>query len=333
MHAESNFSAVKNNLFFVVGCGRSGTTLLKTILNAHPQITIPHETFFFNMIVPKGDSDSMSRDQKIDRIVSRWWIKESGVSAQDLNHALADKEASWKNLLIALLAAQASKKEVVCFGEKTVGHLQFSKQLLDTYPGCRIIQIIRDPRAVVASFRSAKVGSNFVAKIAADWQLAYEVDQELADSTRYLRVKFEDLILHSSSTAKEICQFLKLQYNPEMLQFHKRADKGFSREQSHHENTTKEIFTSGLNTWKNKLTKNSLGLIESRLGQPMNDLGYELENVQVWFPDLQLHASALAEIASKYLVRRPMKLLKSLRIASRQSKEEKQIDVGTSNPT
>ena len=173
----------------------------------------------------------------------------------------------------------------VVFGEKTIRHLDYVHQLLEAYPKCRIIQVIRDPRA---SFRRVQVGSNQVSKFAKDWRAAAEVDNTLTGNERYFRVKFEDLVAGPEEASAAICRFLSVAYDPGMMKFHERETAGFSPEQVHHQNTRKPVFQSSIAKWKEELSNTHIGLLESCLGEHMERLGYELTGATVVAPGFQM---------------------------------------------
>lgn len=316
------FEKVEYGLFLVVGCGRSGTTLLKSILNAHSKICLPAETNFFRGI-SRGSFgvDGESLEQKLDKLFSKWWISDIPMERETVKQNLGNHEPSWRNLFVAMLASIPSPgKEPVCFGEKTVDHIAYADELLQQYPRCKLLQIIRDPRAALASYQAAAIGSNQPSQLIADWSVAAEVDAQLGENPRYLSVKFEDLIESTEVTLKSICNFLEVDFEPDMLNYHARKTPGFSPEQTHHQNTQKPIFKSGLEKWKNKLSNTDIALLEIYLGQHMERLGYEKTGASVNFPKARFFVSVLCERLSKSLVRRPKQLLKAIRAKIRQSK-------------
>lgn len=314
-------SRIEDNLFFIVGCGRSGTTLLKTILNAHPNVTIPHETFFFNNIAKRLESSSSSLEDKLKLISSRWWIQAMGVTAQGLEESLESREPSPRNLFLALLKETSDQSKTLHYGEKTVAHIQSAEELLSEFPRCRVIQIIRDPRAAFASFKLAKVGTNQVAPLIFDWDRAMKVDEKLAGHERYSTVKFESLILNTEETIKQVCEQLRIPFDKQMLNFHSRSDKGFSAVQDHHKNTTKPIFATGLKKWKSVLSPSHKGLIELHLGEQMAARGYELVGDKVSFPAVRMKVSWFFHEIWKWCVGRPRAQLKKLR-ARRQNRKQ-----------
>ena len=306
-------SKIEDNLFFIVGCGRSGTTLLKTILNAHPEVAIPHETFFFNGIAKNQEDSETSFEEKLRLICSKWWIEAMGVNQEGLRESLGAREPTWRNLFLAILRESSNRSEASFYGEKTVAHIQFAEMLLQEFPNCRVIQIIRDPRAAFASFRNAKVGTNQVAPLISDWRRAMTVDQSLHDHPRYSTVSFESLILETEKTIRQVCQQLGIPFDSTMLNYHERSEAGFAAVQDHHKNTTQPIFSTGLNKWETILSAPQKGLIELYLGEKMQEKGYQLTGQTVSLPSLRMKVSWCAHEIWKWCVGRPRAQFKKLR--------------------
>ena len=304
---------IEKSLFFIVGCGRSGTTMLRTMLNSHNEICLPRETFFFSGIANRFKNVGMSDSQRLSSVAAKWWIRQMGVTEESLAENLEGREATWKNIFLSLLATTAAEETAICFGEKTVGHIRCVDQLMSEFPSCRIVQIIRDPRASFASFALAAVGSNQVSALIRDWKFAASVDKKLSGNPRYLSIKFENLIQKTDGELRRICDHLEVEFDPAMLEFHQRTDKGYSEEQAHHQNTSKPIFTAGLEKWKKQLSSVQIGMGEHFLGEEMQRLGYEMIGQPVAFPVARLLFSRVLDSLSRYFIRRPAALLQKFR--------------------
>jgi hypothetical protein len=141
--------------FFIVGSPRSGTKLLRSILNAHSEVAIPKETFYFSQIVPqakrylKGHSIS-NKDGFLD------------VMRASLNHEpsiplimedVLKREKSWTigSLFSDVLTRYAHSLGKVRWGEKTPSHLWYWKTINNLFPGCKFIVMVRDGRDAVCS--------------------------------------------------------------------------------------------------------------------------------------------------------------------------------------
>jgi hypothetical protein len=161
---------------FVVGVSRSGTTLMRNVLNGHSRVGIAPENHYLGHLLPGGgyrqvfrrDGD-LSDDATIDRISRRiysaafqqgtrlrpvspfWrWLKRS-VPRKELRGRLLAAARTEQGQFDALLRLYADAKGKVIPGEKTPAHVAFVDTLLAWYPGGRVVHMIRDPRAVFVS--------------------------------------------------------------------------------------------------------------------------------------------------------------------------------------
>lgn len=161
---------------FIVGASRSGTTLLRTLLERSERIAIAMENHYLGHLVPgHGARDEFRRlgdlanDETIGRIVDfiysgeyqrrsrrreispfwRWLI--SDVPRTELERRLLAAERTERGILAALLRLYADTKGKPLMGEKTPAHLLYVDTLLAWFPRARVVHIVRDPRAVYFS--------------------------------------------------------------------------------------------------------------------------------------------------------------------------------------
>jgi len=313
---------IEDNLFFIVGCGRSGTTLFRIILNAHSGVFVPPETFFFNEIANGFVGINSSSEKKISKLLSKWWVRDMKVERNEILKLLDPHQASWRNVFLAFMGSLSSGSGATMFGEKTPGHIRYSQQLLDEYPKCKIIILVRDPRASFASFRSANVGTGQISTFSKTWSYAATIAKNLENNPRCMRVHFEKLITNTEDVMGSVCEFLDLSFDDSMMNYHSRTDPDYSPEQTHHKNTQKPIFTSGLTKWKSQLTNNQIGLLEYTLADQMAAMGYELEGNSVSFPRFRLLYSLFVDKLSKVFILKPRQILRKHRASLRQSQDK-----------
>jgi hypothetical protein len=161
---------------FVVGVSRSGTTLMRNVLNGHSRIGIAAENHYLGHLLPGGGyRDAFRRegpladDATIRRIVARvyskafqggsrlrpvspfWrWVKRS-VPPDELERRLLAAPRTEAGQFDALLRAYADTRGKAIPGEKTPAHVAFVDELLTWYPGAKVVHMIRDPRGVFVS--------------------------------------------------------------------------------------------------------------------------------------------------------------------------------------
>jgi len=209
----------------VVGCPRSGTTLLTVMLDSHPQIAMPPETAFLPelRVLTGKEGAALRRDFFTLLTTDRW-----GVS--NWNDIGIDKDAFWRKLcalrifsvtggLRLLYGMYADRLGKRLFGEKTPADTHCMPQIEAYLPEARFIHVIRDPRDVVLSLRRTSAGRS-VEETSQIW--VGMVSTARASSTRvsrYHEVRYEDLVLKPEAELRKICNFLELDYSSEMLEY------------------------------------------------------------------------------------------------------------------
>ena len=158
------------------------------------------------------------------------------------------------------------------------------------------MHIVRDPRAVCLSFRHVDVGPSQLAEVLERWSNAVTAHFEYCDTigeSRFHLIRYEDLVTQTETELNRLCTFLNLDMSMEMLQHHNRQQAGFSKHQTGHQgNTLKPLFTSSLDKWRTKLSQTEIGLVEYKVGNAMQKLGYELTGATVMVPQLRLAVSS-----------------------------------------
>ena len=151
---------------FIIGCPRSGTTLLQQMLDAHSDILITPEThfmqYFLNRREEYGDlNQDVNYQQLIQNIIALPEFSEMELSAHAFSEAAWRNERNYAAIFLLLLEKFAHSRGVQIVGKKTPNHVMHIPKLKQLFPSARFVNIVRDPRAVVNSWRSA-TWSNFI---------------------------------------------------------------------------------------------------------------------------------------------------------------------------
>lgn len=189
----------KNSPIFIVGCPRSGTSLIRNILNSHSQIAFGPETHFL-FELEKIVGSHWPRIERYEFDKTYWYTK------------IADFFNSFKSEY-----AQICGKER--WGEKTPTysyHLDFINQL---FPSCQIIHVVRNGVDVVASHKE-RWGYKSVPRAIKTWKDSIEIVQEFSKTipeSRYYEIRYEDVVKDPESSLKGLFYFLNEVWEPDIL--------------------------------------------------------------------------------------------------------------------
>ena len=277
--------AIRDGLFFVVGNHRGGTTLLQSMLNTHPAITVPPETQYFQEVWPKretlGDlATPAGREQAIaflgsvDCTIRALKLDPAAIAAE-----LPETGADYADLLVALLTAWARPRQKTRVGDKSPGHIHCVPEMARCFPKARFIASLRDPRGVVSSELGAVWGARSVDQIGRRWRRVIDEHRELERSLpphRYMMLRYEDLVTDPESTLRGVCEFLGEDFDPAMLRYYERpgSELGFDPSESWKLNTLRPLDPGRLEAWREKLSPIQIALIERAAGEHLEGLGY-----------------------------------------------------------
>ncbi len=214
----------------VVGSPRSGTTLLRLILDSHPRLAIPPETWFLPAAQKLTGSGDALREEFFQMVVSypasapAW--NDFQISADDFHARLRQIEpfsaADGFRLFYRMYAERFGKPR---WGDKTPLYCRHLPYLQELLPEARFVHIVRDGRDAAVSLRERWFSPGFdIAIQAGHWRDNVAAAREGGAACRYfLEVRFEDLLREPEGTVRRICRFVELDYHPAMLQYPERA--------------------------------------------------------------------------------------------------------------
>lgn len=271
---------------FVVGCPRSGTTLLQLLLDAHQAVAIAPETFFIERFWLKrelyGDlNNDENFENLIKNIAATPEFKEMELELNHFREAAWEKERTYASLFQLLLEQFAHLRGVKIVGEKTPNHLLYVETLQQFFPESRFIHIIRDPRAVVSSWKKVPWSKGSLEKDARVWRKYMRTAREYPSSMKsaIFTVQYENLIFETEKNLRAICHFLGLEYDPMMMSYYSKESKlvNVVRE-PWKANSKKPISRVAVERWKTELSPAQIVEIEKEVWDEMKRLGYQPEN-------------------------------------------------------
>jgi hypothetical protein len=267
---------------FLVGCPRSGTTLLQQMLDAHPAIAIAPETHFIRNFWLKRslygnlDIDS-SYHNLLQDIISIPEFSEMELSDVAFISAAQTIKRDYKNLFWLLLEQFRQKRGVKIVGEKTPNHLLYMQTLRDFFPNACFIHIIRDPRAVVNSWKKVPWTTGSISGDAKVWKRYMATAQQATfDNKTLFSLHYESLVSEPEVCLKSICKFLGLQFDTAMLNYYIKDLKGVNiNREPWKNNAIKPVNIDSLLRWKQEMTPDEIAVIELITKDEMARLKYE----------------------------------------------------------
>lgn len=232
---------------FIVGVGRSGTKYIKNILSSHPEINISVETHFFSKFAHNGfikaadKIGDMQKDENVKELVGMMFSKKIFGSFWKSGH-LIDREKIQTEFLASdrkyssffkiILEADKEKHNKTIAGEKTPSHIFHVDELMEWFPSAKVLHIVRNPKAVLASDIKKEVKPDYPLKktnpfynigifftVFYSWSRAATLDDVYKKKypENYLSMRYEDLIKDHENKVRELCLFLNVEFNPAML--------------------------------------------------------------------------------------------------------------------
>lgn len=210
---------------FIVGVARSGTTLLRLMLDAHPLVAIPPETHLFSEVVTafRSSRDPLAEAERAVLESPRW--QDFGIPARDFHRRLAGLRPAGPGEFLRtfyLLYAERAGKER--WGDKTPVYLDRMVPIQAVLPEARFVHLIRDGRDVAVSIAPLWWGPSEPGEIAAWWaeRLAF-ARRQAAELRWYREIRYEDLVADPPGVLQSVCDFLELPWHASMLEYYKGA--------------------------------------------------------------------------------------------------------------
>ncbi|BCJ72486.1 sulfotransferase [Catellatospora sp. IY07-71] len=271
---------------FVVGCPRSGTTMLQLMLHAHPRIAIPPETRFLLAAYANRRSYGDLAEPANRRRLAEWIVDgktafgDLGLDADVIIEEIAAGPPTLGSAMGIVFQAYARRFDKPRWGDKRPAYLNNLGALLRLFPDAQIVNIVRDGRDCVASLGETpwQQGKD-VCHAISDWARAMDSSARArrslsADS--YHEVRYERLVADPEPELRTICRFLGEEYDPAMAEPARVADVAVPSRKSWHKLTHAPVTTDRVGSWRERLAPWQITLCEAKLGRHLRELGYPL---------------------------------------------------------
>lgn len=238
---------IQRPYFFIVGNSRSGTTMMLRILNNHPEVFVLNELHFFEQLWSTSDRDKILNQEEAIVLASKlFFIQNHGYTGEmDTQQFKSEAKVFISNLGDLELLPHAiyaefmnmithqKGKSIPC--EKTPQNVFYIGEILELFPQAKIINMVRDPRAILLSQKKKwlrrKMGATFITKkealrlrinyhpftLSKLWNAAIQAANKFENRPEVLTVRFEDVLEQPQEIVQKICNHLEIEYHEEML--------------------------------------------------------------------------------------------------------------------
>ena len=297
MEAPATAGAAPPPFPVIVGCPRSGTSLLAVMLDSHPDFAVPPETAFLKHVVGlRGDPEAMRRRfieiVTADRTpISNW--SDFGLDRNAFANRIARLSpftaAAGTRAFFAMYAENERKPRT---GEKTPDNIFVMREIAALLPEARFIHVIRDARDTALSWRKTWFApSQDFGVLGQAWR--HHVDAGRAAGAmlpHYLETRYEDLVLRPEAELARLCRFLGVDYAPAMVDSAAHGAARIARLQARlhvsgrlvsredrtriHENLAKPPQKERVGVWRREMSAVDRAAVEHGAGPLLAALGY-----------------------------------------------------------
>jgi hypothetical protein len=283
----------RSSPLFVVSAPRSGSTLFRLILDAHPDIAVPPPGWLFDLVYPYlysygdlGDETNLlalAEDILATPTVEKWPIT---LSAAEL--VAQSREKSFAGLYAALHAAYAKPGNKRRWGEKTPRNAFWIDEIHALFPDAKFIHIVRDGRDMAIDISDSILLPYSVYSGANLWQryvLAIRDSMQRLPAEAIIEIRYEDLCAAPEATIRKLCAFLGEDFAPAMLAPNRTQSAEKWSSHPLHAKTSEPISTKYCEMYKTRLPRPDVAALEALIGDTLKLFGYPVSGKGQPVPD------------------------------------------------
>jgi hypothetical protein len=281
----SEFAALPDRPVMIGGCPRSGTTLLRTMLHAHPELAIPRETRFVLEAWGRrrkfGDLSNPANRQRLARWIfmrKKTDADRLGLDPEQAVERLVAAPPTLGSLLAECFVMFSEKQGKRRWGDKRPMYASRVAAIFDLFPSAHFINVVRDPRACIASLRKLNWYDGSIVPSVELWERSVrsvDVMRGSLASDQLLDVQYEELVLDAEKTLLRVTDFIEAAADEEaMAQMLRYYEVKETRSARYHSNLERPLDTSRVSSWRESLSQEEIAFIETATAPLMERWGY-----------------------------------------------------------
>ena len=272
---------------FMIGTQRSGSNLLRLMLNELPRIAAPHPPHILQRLMPLvpnyGDLDKRGNFtqlvEDVCRLVELNPVPWEGVTLKRRNVLMRCRRHTLMAVYEAVYNTMAEAWNAGSWCCKSMSNIHYLPQIEAHFRSPRYIYLYRDGRDVAVSFRKAVVGEKHYYHIAREWaatqQLALGMRERIGPD-RFFSISYESLTSQPEPSMRRLCKFLGIRFNASMLEFYKSDEARRAADSSAlWGNVVKPIMADNTRKFLRDASEIDIRIFESVAGDMLDSLNYE----------------------------------------------------------
>ncbi len=303
---------INESPIFIVGASRSGTAMMRSVLNNHPDVLISGESHYFDDLrVRMADHTTSALDDEQRTVCEDYFLaldhrpyghqgdpERSDTKREDLRAMAEHRGKGADSYFEAFCIVRAQRAGKSIWGDKTPRHIFRIPEILERYPNAKVVCMVRDARAVVASYRDWRNQGGFdleedpthaealreeeqrarksynLLLMSLIWRSTVNAAVAARDrfgSDRVHLQQYEEMVTDPEAAARKVADWLGLEFTPAMLDvpMHNSSFSQFEAKSG--------VSTEPMKRWRSKLSSREIAVIQSCCGPVMKAAGYELE--------------------------------------------------------
>jgi len=265
---------------FIVGCPRSGTTLIRVMLNESTTMALFPESRIVSRYARHRNRYERSDFFDVGRFAMdvlnhekafQWKLDETNFRRQ----LAKDKPTDYPEAVRSLFAAFAAQHGKRMYGDKTPTYVMDIPMLARMFPESRFVHVIRDGRKTALSLLENRFVSSSVPHAMRYWAARVRSARTAGaflPADRYMEYRHEDLVREPDTKLREICSFMGIPFEDAMLSYHEKQ-----RSSEHYGSRNMDKPPTETRDWRTQMSREDLRLCEILDGELLTDLGYTLE--------------------------------------------------------
>jgi hypothetical protein len=284
---------------FVVGAPRSGTTMLRLMLDAHPELAIPPETYFITKAqktwrAAKRRPGENQVEAFIDSVTGhkRWpdFHLDADAFAARVRERDPKRLGDGVRVFYEMYAEKIDKPR---WGDKTPFYVRKMDVIHRVLPEARFVHLIRDGRAVALSIKDLWFGPDTIPECAEFWVARLDEAREKArELPHYLEIIYEDLVRDPEPNLRKIADFIEVPFDERMVRYYENVDERIALETPPEEvapdgrivsteermkimeNLKRPPDPTRIDRWREQMSAEDVATFESIAGERLRELGY-----------------------------------------------------------